>query len=120
MSLDGNKKDPFINPAMALKIIDFCHLIINRTNVTKKVNERIISVVLSQVEQSGTETAGSVVFRRFHGSSIPVNGSGDRIYPVPPGTDRNLSKPAAGYGYRISASNSWHFPAGSGRKRRVS
>ncbi|CAF1332168.1 unnamed protein product [Adineta ricciae] len=25
----------------------------------------------TQVEQSGTETAGSAVFRRFHGSSIP-------------------------------------------------
>jgi hypothetical protein len=28
--------------------------------------------------------------------------SGDWIYPVPPGTKRNLSKPAAGYGHRIS------------------
>ncbi len=78
------------------------------------------SVMFTQVEQTGTETAGSVVFRRFHGSSIPVNGFSDRIYPVPPGTYRNLSKPTAGYGYRIPASNSWHFPAVSCRKRRVS
>jgi hypothetical protein len=28
--------------------------------------------------------------------------SGDRIYPVPPGTYRKLSKPADGYGHRIS------------------
>ncbi len=55
---------------------------------------------------------------RFCG--IPVNGSGDRIYPLPPGTYKNLSKLAARYGYRIPASNSWYFPAGSYRKRRVS
>jgi hypothetical protein len=46
--------------------------------------------MFTQVEQSGMETAGSVVFPIFHGSSIPVNGSGDRIYPLPPGTYRNL------------------------------
>src|ERR1700722_175789 len=71
----------------------------------------------AQVESLGQETVDSRVFRRFHGSSIPADKSGDRIYPVPFGTDRNLSKPAAGYGYRIPASNSWHFPAGSGRLR---
>jgi hypothetical protein len=74
----------------------------------------------TQVERSGPETVGSGQFRRFHGSSIPVNGSGGRIYPIPPGADRNRVKPAAGYGHRILASNSWHFPAGSGRKRYVS
>jgi hypothetical protein len=74
----------------------------------------------TQVKDVRQETAGSVVFRRFHGSSIPVNGSGDRIYPVSPGTGRNLSKPAAGYGHRILVSNSCHFPAGSERKRGVS
>jgi len=36
---------------------------------------------------------------------------GDRIHPVSPGADRNLSKPAAGYGHQIPESNSWHFPA---------
>jgi hypothetical protein len=46
--------------------------------------------------------------------------SGDRIYPVSPRTDRNLSKPAARYDHRILVSNSWHFPAGSSRKRGVS
>jgi hypothetical protein len=60
----------------------------------------------AQVKDVRQETAGSVVFRRFHGSSIPVNGSGNRIYPISPGTDRNLSKPAAGYGHRILVSNS--------------
>ncbi len=52
----------------------------------------------TQVKDVGQKTAGSVVFRRFHGSSIPVNGSGHQIYPVSLGTDRNLSKPTAGYG----------------------
>ncbi len=74
----------------------------------------------TQVESPDQETAGSGVFRRFHGSSIPTDKSGHRIYPVPPETDRNLSKPAAGYGCRIPVSNSWHFSAGSGQKRRVS
>jgi hypothetical protein len=63
---------------------------------------------------------GSGQFRSFHGSSIPLNGSVARIYPIPPGTDRNLAKPAAGYSHLIPASNAWHFPAGSGRKRCVS
>ena len=48
----------------------------------------------------------------------PMNGSGDRNYPVPPGTDRSLLKPAAGHGYRNPASNSWSFrqvPAGNGK-----
>jgi len=76
--------------------------------------------VVTQVKDVQQETTGSAVFRRFHESSIPVNGSGDRIYPVSPGTDRNLSKPTAGCGHRILVSNSWHFPAGSGQKREVS
>ncbi|CAF0958627.1 unnamed protein product [Adineta ricciae] len=50
----------------------------------------------TQVEQSGTETAGS----------------GDRIYLVWPGTHRNMSKTVAGNGYRISPSNSWDFLGG--------
>jgi hypothetical protein len=77
-------------------------------------------LTFTQVKDVRQETAGSVVFWRFHGSSIPVNESGDRVYPVSPRTDRNLSKPAAGYGHRILVSNSWHFPAGSSRKRGVS
>ncbi len=46
MSLGGNQKDPFVSPVMALKIIDFCFLIVNRTNITKKVNTRVTSIVL--------------------------------------------------------------------------
>jgi len=49
---------------------------------------------------------------RFRG--IPMNGSSDRICSVPAGTGRNLWKLAAGYGYWISALNSWHFPARNG------
>ncbi len=59
------------------------------------------TVICTQIESPGQETADSRVFRRFHGSSIPADKSGDRIYPVPSGTDRNLSKLAAGYGNRI-------------------
>ncbi len=58
--------------------------------------------------------------RRFHGGSIPVNESGDRIDSVPLGTKRNLSKPAADYVYWILASISEHFsgefPEGFRRK----
>jgi hypothetical protein len=43
--------------------------------------------------------------------------SGERIYPVPPGTNKNLSKPAAGYGHQIFAPDFWRFPAGAGWKR---
>jgi len=78
------------------------------------------SLKTTQVEQSSMEAGGSVVFRRFHGSSIPVHVSGDRIYPFPPGTYTTVSKPTVGYDSRIPASNSWHFPAGSCRKRRLS
>jgi len=74
----------------------------------------------TQVEKYGPVPAGKHRKSTEHGSSIPMNGSGDRTYPVPLGTDRNLAKPAAGYGHRIPASNSWHFPVGSGWKRCLS
>jgi hypothetical protein len=48
-----------------------------------------------------------------HGSSIPVNGSGNRIYPVPRGAYKCLSKPAAGYGHRISGTFR-RVPTGNG------
>jgi hypothetical protein len=79
-----------------------------------------IYYLFTQVKGVRQETAGSVVFWRFHGSSILANGSGDRLYTVSPETDRNLSKPAAGHDHRILVSNSWHFLASSGRKRGVS
>ncbi|CAF1512423.1 unnamed protein product [Adineta ricciae] len=40
-----------------------------------------------------------------------MNGSGGRIYLIWTGTDRNMSKLVAGNGYRISPSDSWHFPS---------
>jgi hypothetical protein len=60
-------------------------------------------IIATQVKQSAKERVGSADFWGFHGSSIPVNGSGDWIYPVPSGTNRNLSKPAAGYDHQILA-----------------
>ena len=42
----------------------------------------------------------------------PMNGFGDRNYPVPLGTDRNLLKPAAANGNRNPASNPSRFPQG--------
>ena len=58
-------------------------------------------------------------FRRFHGSSIPVNRPTDRNYSVPLETDKNLLKRTSGYDYRISTFNSWHFPPGLDRKQWV-
>jgi hypothetical protein len=66
----------------------------------------------TQVEQSAKEPSRAEFFRGFHGSSIPANRSGDRIDPVPAGTYRNLSKPAAGYGHRIRGIF-WRVPAGN-------
>jgi hypothetical protein len=44
--------------------------------------------------------------------------SGERIQrPDLSGSTRNQQEPATGYGHRIPASNSWHFAAGSDRKR---
>jgi hypothetical protein len=70
----------------------------------------------TQVEQSTKEPVGSGFSRWFHASSIPVNGSGDRLYPVPPGIKSNLSTQAAGYDHPILAPDFWHFLAGSGQK----
>jgi hypothetical protein len=63
---------------------------------------------------------GPGFLRGFHGSSIPVNGSGDQIYPFSRGAYRSLSKPAAGSLHRILAPDFRHFQTGSGRKRWVS
>src|SRR5690348_3853317 len=65
-----------------------------------------------QVEEYGPVPAGKHRKSMENGSSIPVNGSGVRIYRVPPGIDKNLSKPAAGYGHRNTASV--RFPLISG------
>ncbi|CAF1330065.1 unnamed protein product [Adineta ricciae] len=69
----------------------------------------LISYVLSQVEQSGTETGGSMVF--------PMSGSGDRTYRVSIGTDRNMSKPVAGNEMasflRDFVENSWNPASGT-------
>ncbi|CAF1216504.1 unnamed protein product [Adineta ricciae] len=48
----------------------------------------------------------------FMEAVFPMSGSDDRIYLVWTGTDRNISKPVAGYGYRFSPSDSWHFTGG--------
>ncbi|CAF1221657.1 unnamed protein product [Adineta ricciae] len=80
----------------------------NCLKVHDLVDREFSETLSTQIEQSGTETAGSMVFRRFHGSSIPD----ERIYLVWAGTDRNISKPVAGYGYRFSPSDSWHFTGG--------
>jgi hypothetical protein len=68
--------------------------------------------IFTQVEKSAKEPAGSGSFSGISWKQY----SGDWIYSVPPGTYRNLSKPAARYGHRILAPDFWHFPAGSGRK----
>lgn len=67
---------------------------------------KTVHVSTSQVEQSDPKTAGSEVFQRFRGNSIPVNGSNYRVYPVMSEADGNLSKLAAEFGHQISASNS--------------
>jgi hypothetical protein len=60
----------------------------------------------TQVKKYGPDPAGKHRKSMECGSSIPGNRSGDRIYPVPPGTGRNLAKPAARYGHRIPTSKS--------------
>ncbi|CAF1419436.1 unnamed protein product [Adineta ricciae] len=50
--------------------------------------------------------------RDFMEAVFPMSGSGSRVYLVWTGTDRSMSKPVAGNGYRISPSDSWHFPGG--------
>src|SRR5262249_15459348 len=67
--------------------------------------EKNIQIFDSQIEQSGTETAGSVVF--------PLNGSGDRIRSVPPETDSWIEF-LAFFG-RVSGGNG-EFPEGFRRK----
>ena len=51
-------------------------------------------------------------FPSFHGSSIQMNESSDRIYSVSAGIDRNLPQPTTVYGHRFIASGSYHFPTG--------
>ena len=51
-------------------------------------------------------------FPSFHGSSIRMNGSSDRIYSVSVEIDRNLPQPTTVYGRRFIASDSYHFPTG--------
>jgi hypothetical protein len=72
----------------------------------------------TQVEQSTKEPVGSGFSWWFHASSILVNGYGGRIYPVPPGIDRNMSKLKTGS--RIRSPDFWHFLEGSDRKWRLS
>ena len=48
-------------------------------------------------------------FPSFHGSSILMNRSGDWIYSVSAGIDRNLPQPTTVYGHRFIALGSYHF-----------
>ncbi|CAF1669732.1 unnamed protein product, partial [Adineta ricciae] len=58
----------------------------------KNIRSTPATIAAAQVKQFGTEMVGS------------------GIYLVWAGSDRNMLKPAAGSGYRISPSDSWHFP----------
>ena len=62
------------------------------------------------VKESGRDPIVSRVFRPFHGSSIPENGSSDWIQRVPPETDRILPYTAVGYGHRIFLPDSKYLP----------
>ena len=97
--------------------------IINSSDLLKKYDHVIergpseVSSMRTQAEKYGLDPARKHRKSTENGSSIPVNGSGVRIYPVPLRIDRNPSKPAAGYGHRNTASVLRRFPVFSRRKR---
>src|SRR5579862_8896125 len=81
----------------------------------------------TQVEKYGLDPAGRHRKSTGNGRRNPLSGSGGRIYPVLPGTERNRANPATGSVQRIPPSISRYFPAGNGvfpvgshRKRRLS
>ena len=67
---------------------------------------------LSRSNTHGRKRPVPMKFPWFHGSSIPMNGSGGRIYSVFAGIDGNLPQPATVYGHRFIVSDSYHFPTG--------
>ena len=62
----------------------------------------LVEIFDPQVEKYGPDPAGRHRESTENGSKILVNGFGEWISPVPPGTDRSLPKPAPGYGHRVS------------------
>ena len=60
----------------------------------------------------GRKRSVPMKFPSFHGSSIRMNESSDRIYSVSAEIDRNLLQPTTVYGHRFIASGSYHFPTG--------
>lgn len=38
--------DSFITPSKALKIIDYCHLLVSRTPIQKEVNKKVVYILL--------------------------------------------------------------------------
>src|SRR5579862_6414742 len=68
----------------------------------------------TQVEKYGLDPAGRHRKSTGNGRRNPLSGSGGRIYPVLPGTERNRANPATGSVQRIPASISRYFPAGNG------
>ena len=60
--------------------------------------------------RTGRKRLVPMKFPSFHGSSIRMNGSSDRIYSISAGIDRNLPQPTTIYGHRFIALGSYHFP----------
>ena len=77
--------------------------------ITWQLND---SVTKRRSNMHGRQRSVPMKFPSFHGSSIRMNGSNDRIYSVSEGIDRNLPQPTTVYGRRFITSGSYHFLTG--------